>query len=550
MGAKRYTVALFALALVPSATLAWSWRDMAHLGVHHDDALYLVGAKSLAEGNGYRIESLPGQPFQTKYPPVLSALLAPLWKYGPGFPQNLPLLTLFAWMMLPAYLFFMRATFRHFGCGPKETWLLTFAAAVHPLVLLLGISIMSDLLFMTLFLACLLLAERALEPAEPAWLALAAGVLGGVAYLTRTSALPLALTAPLCFLLRRRYWRALLFSASMLPAVVGWQIWTSAHLLRTNDPVFLYYTNYMGMERATVHLDNLAGVVWHNFDGLLRGIAKLIVFDVIPTNPHLQQVIGVATIAGIVRLARRSRYVQYPAAAAGLAVLLLGYFFPPDERILLPVFPLVLLGFWTEARNLCLAVRGSWHKPAIADRAGAVVAGAAVAVMAGFVTVSYVLGDIDFLPKVHAACRDQRINHEPAYQWIRSHTAPSAAVYAYDDALLYLYTGRPALGLPAPVGWLYREDGDTLARQFALAVPQTAREHHLDYLMVTEEDFYREGIPGLVWKTAARDPQLEEEYAAAHAAVYGYRSRAGAVPSTIRTFTAAYPVRPRPAHRR
>ena len=40
--------------------------------------------------------------------------------------------------------------------------------------------------------------------------------------------------------------------------------------------------------------------------------------------------------------------------------------------------------------------------------------------------------------------------------------------------------------------------------------------------MVTEEDFYREGIPGLVWQACARDPNLHQEFASAHAAVYEF----------------------------
>ena len=116
-----------------------------------------------------------GPAVSTESPPVLSALVAALWKFGPAFPGNLPLLTGFAWLMLAACLFFMRATFLHVGFGPTETWLLTLAAAVHPVVLLLGISVMSDVLFVAIFLACLWLAERALDSGQPAWLALAAG---------------------------------------------------------------------------------------------------------------------------------------------------------------------------------------------------------------------------------------------------------------------------------------------------------------------------------------------------------------------------------------
>ena len=37
-------------------------------GMFHDDGVYLVTAKSLAEGRGYRLLSMPGEPPQTKYP--------------------------------------------------------------------------------------------------------------------------------------------------------------------------------------------------------------------------------------------------------------------------------------------------------------------------------------------------------------------------------------------------------------------------------------------------------------------------------------------------
>src|SRR5580704_13600109 len=95
---------LILLALGPSAYLAWTLRSMPHLGYYHDDSIYWVSAKSLAEGNGYQIASLPGAPYQTKYPPLYSLLLAGIWKINPSFPANLSQATLFAWLLLPAYL--------------------------------------------------------------------------------------------------------------------------------------------------------------------------------------------------------------------------------------------------------------------------------------------------------------------------------------------------------------------------------------------------------------------------------------------------------------
>src|SRR5687767_12816728 len=61
-------------------------------GQCHDDALYVLTAKALAEGDGYRLTNLPGEPPQTKYPPLYPLFLAVLWEIGPDFPDNLLLI--------------------------------------------------------------------------------------------------------------------------------------------------------------------------------------------------------------------------------------------------------------------------------------------------------------------------------------------------------------------------------------------------------------------------------------------------------------------------
>ena len=45
MALKRVTVLLFALVLVPSAYMAWTWRDMPHLGLEAAAQLH-SGSKS------------------------------------------------------------------------------------------------------------------------------------------------------------------------------------------------------------------------------------------------------------------------------------------------------------------------------------------------------------------------------------------------------------------------------------------------------------------------------------------------------------------------
>jgi hypothetical protein len=107
--------AVILVALIPSAWLASESRDMPHLAALSDDGIYFVCAKSLAQGTGYRIISLPDQPFQTKYPPLFSWMLSLIWRINPSFPSNLWLASLFAWAQLPVLTVLTWLLFREIG---------------------------------------------------------------------------------------------------------------------------------------------------------------------------------------------------------------------------------------------------------------------------------------------------------------------------------------------------------------------------------------------------------------------------------------------------
>jgi hypothetical protein len=66
------------------------WRMIPGVcGFFHDDAIYVITAKALAQGQGYRLIFLPHSPIQTKFPILYPALLAMVWKIWPSFPNNL-----------------------------------------------------------------------------------------------------------------------------------------------------------------------------------------------------------------------------------------------------------------------------------------------------------------------------------------------------------------------------------------------------------------------------------------------------------------------------
>jgi hypothetical protein len=297
---------------------------------------------------------------------------------------------------------------------------------------------MSDLLFTVLLLAAILLiaCER-----PGAWMYLGAGVLGAAAYLVKTAALPLLIAGPLWLVLRKRYRAAAAFFGAMLPAVAWWTLWAHSHRTPARDMVSLYYTNYMAYE-GLIGWRDFPLVIWKNLDGILTGIAGLLIFDLrnMPGGLHLARVLAIAAIAGTVRFARLRGMTPYHWFAAGYSAILLIWHFPPNERFVLPMFPLLLAGLATEMANLSQAIKNAWSRGGL-DR---MVAGAMAAVLAGIACFGIALNANDVFrefPGIIGQHRTVLASNRAAFAWIAQH-ANGGAFYAYDDPVFYLYTCR------------------------------------------------------------------------------------------------------------
>ncbi|MGW8265162.1 MAG: hypothetical protein ACWGSQ_02275, partial [Longimicrobiales bacterium] len=57
-------------------------------GIWHDDGVYVLLGKSLAEGEGLRYLGVPGMPLAPKFPPLYPLVLSLVWLVGPRFPEN------------------------------------------------------------------------------------------------------------------------------------------------------------------------------------------------------------------------------------------------------------------------------------------------------------------------------------------------------------------------------------------------------------------------------------------------------------------------------
>lgn len=485
---KAPLLGVLLLALIPAAHLAWVSREMPHFGHLHDDSIYFVCAKSLAQGRGYRILSLPAGPFQTKYPPLWPLALAAIWKLDARFPENLRWGMALTWIMLPAFVALAWRWFRRSGFGNGASTVLCATIALSPCVIVLSAGMMSDLVFSVALLAAILAIDSADRSAlRP----LFAGLLAALAYLIKTAALPLIAAGPLWLALRKRYRAAILMFGAMLPAVAGWMLWSRAHMSHARDLVSLYYTDYLGYQVLNVTWRDLPVVMWKNLDGVFAGIAELLIFDLAktPFGMHLARLLAIVVIAGTVRFTRLRGMTPYHWFALMYTAILLVWHFPPNNRFLLPLFPLLLAGLATELANLAAVMRSAWPRGASNHIIVSAIA-AALAGMVCFGAVSNARAVHSDIPAIINQHRAVLASNRAAFAWIAQH-ASAGNFYAYDDPAFYLYTGRHAVSLPVAPQPFYREDREAVLRPFR-AMPAFAREQHINYFLFTAADFHRD----------------------------------------------------------
>jgi len=96
---------------------------------------------------------------------------------------------------------------------------------------------------------------------------------------------------------------------------------------------------------------------------------------------YLSRFIAIGAIVGTARLARQRGVSTYHWFAAAYAAILLVWHFPPNERFMLPVCPLLLAGLATELAHLFWIVKKCWARNK-ANRAVAMGLGASLVAIA------------------------------------------------------------------------------------------------------------------------------------------------------------------------
>lgn len=421
-----------------------AWRAPA-AGTFHDDGVYMVTAKALSEGKGYRIISLPGEIPQTKYPILFPLVLSAFWKIDPAFPGNVPLLKLVPLLCGALWLFLVYRLARELGASTELARGLCLVTAACPWVIYLSSAILSETMFAAALTASLLFLLRSAqgEPAGAQRNVLLAAALAAVSFHTRSIGLAVVIAGPLYLWLRGDRRQAILFALTAGLLCAPWVLWTNMQAGQ-GSATDAYYSkeNYQGWN---ILLNFGAG------QKIRIALQNLLMLLLSPAMIYGWPMKGIwllpAAIAGgwLIRCnVKNGDSAPNVVIAVYLAMVACWAWAP--TRFLIPILPLVLLPAITELDRLRAA-----RRPVVA---AGVIIGLALTVA---VTTGKTLRLGDAMPTL--AETDTFASLTAQLDWAKEHSEPSAVLAGNLDPLYYLYTGRKAVrGFAAePYSLIYEE---------------------------------------------------------------------------------------------
>lgn len=433
---RRFAPAIIGAAV--AAVLFALYRPFP-IGVAQDDGLYMILAKAISTGQGYRFINLPGAPAGVHYPPGYPLLLAALSGLASGIPGN-PLVFATANMVFlglgAAFLYVL--ALRAGMSSPLATFC-ALAGFLMPPALWMNTALFSEPMWLGLAIPWLVWADRAdRDGSLDARTALMLGASAGGIALVRTQAATLALALVFILSVRRRWKPAALVLTAVVVVLLPWQLFIARHAGEIPAAVSAKYGPYFswfvqGLRAEGPHL--LIATVARNV-GSSFAIIKALFAPV--GGPWLAIVLlGAPAIAAAWRLARRTPVV-FMAVVAHAGIILMWPFEP--QRFIWTSWPFVAL--W-----ICAGAAELWEQSRRIGHSRWTPARVLVAIDAGFLGLAAV-GTTAFMLSTgayRAIARGQAKRITPTVAWVQQHTTPGALVASDDETAVFLYTGRRAV---------------------------------------------------------------------------------------------------------
>jgi hypothetical protein len=489
----RYWAIVTAFGLLLGGAAFWGATKNI-LGLFHDDGIYAVVAKSISEGSGYRIISLPGTPPQTKYPFLYSYLLSWIWAFDREFPNNILALKAFNMVVLVA-LFYVGVVFyrRNFKDGRAGAVAFALLLCTNPVIFTLTDYVLSDLLLVLFALTSLTLSNLTPSSSNRNWLVLAFSI--GLACITRSAAIPLVVAGVAHTAFRSGIRPALCFIGAVAVVIAPWLLWIFLVSERPASSLFGYYSTYDSFSAGSGWtLDHQWMVIAGNARHLLASFELIVL---LPLLPAIAPAIYFFTAMGGYRLCRGTQIFLWSFLLSTLALLLIWPFHP--NRYTAPLIGVFLFFLFRGIRDSQCWLGGLSFGPVLRQ------------IFRGVVTLPIVL--LLLLNGIwlssYLFLRDEQTTRglygsrlpygwsgfAESFAWIREYTAPDSILGTGYDPMYFLYTGRQAIrpALHRPVSYFYPYHG-------AMPDVGTAAEVHpqmvklgVRYLIIDPMDGYAEG---------------------------------------------------------
>jgi hypothetical protein len=426
------------------------------IGLFHDDGIYAVVAKSLSEGNGYRIISLPGEPYQTKYPFLYSQLLSWAWSFDPEFPDNISLLnfiTIFFYFasLLLAYILYKQNT----KGGKADAFVYVFVVGANASAFSMTMYPLSDSPFMAACLCCLCLSDPRNSSLSRTKLVGLLSASVGIAFMLRQAGVALTLAGLIHFFFSGKRKEFYLYIAIVGCLILPWLFWQATHGSGALDnPLFAYYQYYETPAFLLVASDPNAAVqiIWGNF----RYLASSLDYTILRLHiiPELRIVIYPLMLWGLVSIMRRQT-IFFNAFLLFYSGLILSWPFHP-ARYSMPLLPVLLLSLFhgVQAATAIVRSRTTVWSATIAPMIVRIPMAMIAFFMIGWLW-SYVHIDRDKHVALWGGFRTSYgwTGFNESFSWVQQNTQTDDILATAYDPMYYLYTGRKAVR-----PWIHRPE--------------------------------------------------------------------------------------------
>ena len=458
-----------------------------------DEGAYATLAQALTTTGQYKMISLPGEPYHTKYPILFPWMLSWIWRFSPSFPANISALRFLNIMFGAGFMMLLVRVFTKLCEGNRrESLLLVSLCALNPAVLSSSTTLSSEasyLFFSTL--AILSVLEQEQRPWNLYWFGLSLISLVAAFYV-RMPAVSLLVAVEIYLLLGRRLRESIGMALGTTALIFPWLYWCHTHNNSNRFPEFVFYNDYISDFWRFVTSHGLISLLTNNMVFIFVGIPKLLIYPFQTDLRIISQLtawLGFAALGLLVMGFFRSyqhpkfRLIHWYVVVYVTMLLLCPY--PAGERFLEPLLPFFYWFILIEIRRFvgrltpsrCAERKRLVTILPVVSMLCIVIAWAITSLIClGFHTVEFALNKRRELATYENSFRDMN----ESFAWIRKETSPSDVLMANLYSLYYLHTGRKTTPL-------FFDSSRRLTEPKFDEAP--IRKYAIRYLIVSDLDF-------------------------------------------------------------